>query len=357
MAAATAPAPTGAPDPLLQTALSGRKLPRWAPYGCALAAVVVALLLAWLTPVSGVAGTVLVGALLYVVFQTGWSYSVEGRRHATDRLVTTLVYTSFLLAITPLVWILISVIAQGLSALNAYFLTHSMRNVDPRQAGGGVYHAIIGTIEVVGIAAIIGIPIGILVAIYLVEYARRSKLSRAVSFFVDVMTGVPSIVAGLFVYTAFVLALGFERSGFAGALSLAILMIPVMVRSTEEMLKLVPNELRESSYALGVPRYKTILRVVLPTALSGIVTGAMLSVARVSGETAPLLLTMFLSQSINPNPFTDAQATIPTFIWDQISSGTNASIARAWAGALTLIIIVMLLNLTARLIARRRRTT
>jgi phosphate transport system permease protein len=133
-------------------------------------------------------------------------------------------------------------------------------------------------------------------------------------------------------------------------------MIPVMVRATEEMLKLVPNELRESSYALGVPRYKTILRIVLPTAASGIVTGAMLAVARVAGETAPLLLTMFLSQSINTNPFSGPQATIPTFIWDQISSGTNASIARAWAGALTLILLVVVLNLAARLIARRTRT-
>jgi len=170
------------------------------------------------------------------------------------------------------------------------------------------------------------------------------------------MTGVPSIVAGLFVYTGFVLTLGFQRSGFAGSLALAILMIPVMVRSTEEMLKLVPNELRESSYALGVPKYRTILRVVLPTATSGIITGGMLAIARVAGETAPLLLTTFLAQSINFNPFGDPQASLPTFIWDQINTGTNAAVARAWAGALVLILFILLLSVTARLIAYFNRT-
>jgi len=189
------------------------------------------------------------------------------------------------------------------------------------------------------------------VAIYLVEYSRGGGLARVISFFVDVMTGVPSIVAGLFVYTGFVLTLGFERSGFAGSLALTILMIPVVVRSTEEMLKLVPNELRESSYALGVAKYRTILRIVLPTAMSGIITGSMLAVARVAGETAPLLLTTFLSQSINTNPFAEPQASLPTFIWDQINTGTNASVARAWAAALTLILLIMGLNLIARLIA------
>jgi phosphate transport system permease protein len=348
-----------APDPsqaLLHEALTGRTLPRWAPYGSAVAAMAVALVLAWLTPVSGRAGTLLVAALLFLVILTGWSFSVEGRRHAKDRLATTLIYTSFVIAVIPLVAILLSVIVEGVQALNIGFLTHSMRNIDPREKGGGIYHALIGTLEIVGIAALIGIPIGILVAIYLVEYGRGGRLARAISFFVDVMTGVPSIVAGLFVYTGFVLTLGFERSGFAGSLALSILMIPIMVRSTEEMLKLVPNELRESSYALGVPKYRTILRVVLPTATSGIITGGMLAVARVAGETAPLLLTTFLSQSINFNPFGDPQASLPTFIWDQINTGTNASVQRAWAGALVLILLVLILSVTARVIAYFSRT-
>ncbi|MGB3013006.1 MAG: phosphate ABC transporter permease PstA, partial [Candidatus Nanopelagicales bacterium] len=186
---------------------------------------------------------------------------------------------------------------------------------------------------------------------YLVEYGR-GKLATLVTFFVDVMTGVPSIVAGLFIYTFWVLTFGFERSGFAASLALTILMIPVIVRSTEEMLKIVPNDLREASYALGVPKWKTIVRIVIPTAFGGIVTGVMLSIARVAGETAPLLLTTFLSQSMNPNLFTGAQASVPTFIWDQISSGTPASIDRAWAGALVLIIVVVMFYALARLVAK-----
>jgi len=248
--------------------------------------------------------------------------------------------------------ILLAVVSKGLKAFSTYFLGHSMRNVAPRDPGGGIYHAIIGTIEQVGLAALVGIPIGILVAIYLVEYGNRRRLARTVSFFVDVMTGIPSIVAGLFIYTGVILTLGFERSGFAASLALAILMIPVVVRSTEEMLRLVPNELRESAYALGVPKYKTILRIVIPTAMAGIVTGCLLGIARVAGETAPLLLTTFLSQSINNNPFKGPQAAIPTFIWDQISSGTDASIDRAWAGAFTLILLIIILNVVARTLAR-----
>jgi phosphate transport system permease protein len=259
------------------------------------------------------------------------------------------------IAMIPLVAILVSVVVNGIKAFTPYFLLHSMRNVDPRGTGGGEYHAIIGTIEVVGMAAIIGIPIGILVAIYLVEYGNRSRLARLISFFVDVMTGVPSIVAGLFVYTFLVLTLGFQQSGLAGALSLSILVIPIVVRSSEEMLKLVPTELRESSYALGVPKYRTIMRIVVPTALPGMITGAMLAISRVTGETAPLLLTMFLTQSINTNPLTGPQATLPTFIWDQILNGTDASTNRAWAAALTLILFVMILNIVARLLARLSR--
>jgi phosphate transport system permease protein len=347
------------PDPseeLLHRALSGEKLPRWAPAAAALAAAVLALLLAEFTAISGRAGTLLVGLALFVAIQTTWSFAVEGRRHAKDRLATTAVYASFVVAIVPLVAILVSVISEGLKTLSVSFLMHSMRNVGPREVGGGIYHALIGTLEQVGIAALFGIPLGILVAVYLVEYARGGKLARVISFFVDVMTGVPSIVAGLFIYTGFILTLGFERSGFAGSLALTILMIPVVVRSTEEMLKLVPNELRESAYALGVAKYRTILRIVLPTAISGIITGSMLAVARVAGETAPLLLTTFLSQSINPNPFAEPQASLPTFIWDQINTGTIASVARAWAAALTLILLILGLTLMARFFAYLNRT-
>jgi phosphate transport system permease protein len=269
-----------------------------------------------------------------------------------DRLATTLVYSTFIAAIVPLVSVLFTVLAKGLAVMSWTFLTTSMRNISPRAEGGGLGHAIVGTLEQVGIAAAFAVPVGILAAIYLVEYGR-GRLARSISFFVDVMTGIPSIVAGLFIFTAFVLGLGLERSGFAAALALAILMLPVIIRTTEEMLRIVPNDLREASFALGVPKWRTILKVVLPTALAGIVTGAMLAVARVAGETAPLLLTTFLTQSYNNNPFQGPQSSLPLFIWDQITSGTSASVARAWGGALVLITIIMIFYITAKVLAAR----
>jgi phosphate transport system permease protein len=265
-------------------------------------------------------------------------------------LATTLVYATCVAALAPLLWIMVTVVVRGLSAFSWEFLTSTMRNVSPRKEGGGVLHALVGTLEQVGIATLIAVPLGILAAIYLVEYGR-GRLSQWVSFFVDVMTGVPSIVAGMFIYTAFILTLGLPLSGFAAALSLSILMIPVVIRATEEMLRIVPNELREGSLALGVPKWKTILRIVIPTAMSGILTGVMLAVARVTGETAPLLLTTFLAQDTNANAFSGTQAALPTFIWDQISRGTQASIDRAWGGAMVLILLVLLFYATARILA------
>lgn len=275
------------------------------------------------------------------------------RRRATDKFATSLVWLSALVAIVPLVSILVVVVERGFAAINAEFFTGTMRNISPRREGGGILHALIGTIEQVGVATLIAVPLGLLVAIYLVEYGARGKLATAVSFFVDVMTGVPSIVAGLFIYTCFILTFGFDRSGFAAALSLTILMLPVVVRTAEEMLKLVPNDLREASYALGVPKWITILRIVIPTALSGIITGVMLAVARVAGETAPLLLTTFMTQSINWDVFHGPQAAIPTFVWDQIANGTEVSMDRAWAGALFLIVLVATIYIAARLLAAK----
>lgn len=342
-------------DDELHELLAQRRLPRWSGLAIAAASMAGAILLALTTAVSGNAGTAIVAFLLYVGLQTGISFRIEGRRYAVDRLASTFLVSALVAALVPLVSILLTVLIRGLNAFSVGFLTSTMRNVSPRRPGGGILHALIGTIEQVAIAALIGIPLGVLAAVYLVEYGNRSRLARAVSFFVDVMTGIPSIVAGLFVYTALILTLGLPRSGFAAAISLAILMIPVVVRSTEEMLRLVPNELREASYALAVPKYLTILRIVIPTASTGIITGAMLAVARVTGETAPLLLTTFLTQSTNANPFVGPQASLPTYVWDQIGSGTTASIDRAWAGALALILLVMILNLSARLIARASR--
>ncbi|MCD0450371.1 phosphate ABC transporter permease PstA [Actinocorallia sp. API 0066] len=274
-------------------------------------------------------------------------------RKLKDRTVLIAVYVAFALAVIPLVSVLYKVISEGVQVISADFLTRSMNGIGGRDAGGGVYHSIVGTLEQVALASAMSIPIAVLTAVYLVEYGQGKRLAKTISFFVDVMTGIPSIVAGLFVLAFWILVLGFEVSGFAGALALGVLMIPTVVRSAEEMLKLVPNELREASYALGVPRWRTVMKVVLPTAFTGIVTGIMLAVARVMGETAPLLLTIWVTKVINFNAFQGAQSSLPTYIWEQASDPNQVAVARAWGAALTLIFIIMVLNIGARLLARR----
>ena len=223
-------------------------------------------------------------------------------------------------------------------------------------AGGGASHAIVGTLIITGMATLISVPIGILAAIYLQEYGT-GRLRRALTFFVDVMTGIPSIVAGLFAYALFAIFLGPGiRLGIIGAVALSVLMIPIVVRSTEEMLRIVPNGLREASYALGVPKWRTIMKVVLPTALAGIVTGVMLAVARIIGETAPLLITTGVVTSINTDPFDGRMQNLAVYAFNSYKTpGADPQPAydRAWTAALTLILIVMVLNLGARLIYRR----
>ena len=278
---------------------------------------------------------------------------VSPARKFTDRLVQGLVYLAFALALIPLVSVLWTVAVNCAERLDLTFFQFSKTAVSGSDPGGGAYHAIVGTLEQVAITTAIAVPLSILTAIYLVEYAGGGRLGKVIGFTVDVMTGIPSIVAGLFVLALWLLTFGFGFSGFAGSLALTILMIPTVVRSAEEMLKLVPNDLREASYALGVPRWRTICLVVLPTAMTGIVTGVMLAVARVMGETAPLLLTIFFTKAINDDPFDGPQASLPTFIWEQAADPHRHSIDRAWTGALVLIGIIMLLNLVARLFARR----
>lgn len=354
MSTATLPAPAETPGMSDKLSLRGRTLPSYAVPAIAAGSAVVAVLLYLATSIDSEIQTLLIALLVFAVGQTVASVVVEGGRRARDRFATTLVVGAFVLALVPLVAVLASVIAKGAGRLDLNFLTHSMRGIGARDAGGGVYAALIGTVEQIAIASLFAVPFGLLVAIYLVEYGR-GRVSRTISFFVDVLTGLPSIIAGLFILAFYLLALGQKPSGFAGALALVILMIPTVVRSTEEMLKLVPDELREASYALGVPRWRTILRIVVPTALPGIVTGVMLAVARVAGETAPLLLTVFGSDSINMNPFDGPQSALPLYIYSEAQKPQQFATDRAWAAALTLIILVTLLNLVARLVARRNR--
>ena len=277
---------------------------------------------------------------------------MESRRAATDRLASSLIYTTFGLACIPLVWLLWTVLKNGLPVINAQFLTFEMRNVIGDDQGG-LYHALIGTLLITGMATLISVPIGIFCAIYLIEYGKKNRLARIITFLVDVMTGIPSIVAGLFALSLFVLILGPSvRFGFGGSVALSLLMIPTVVRSTEEMLRLVPDDLREASYALGVPKWRTISKVVIPTALGGIVTGVMLAISRVIGETAPLLVVAGFTDSVNTNLFSDRMMTLPVFIFTQYSNSTEKGYAYAWGGALVLIFIVMVLNLIARIIGK-----
>ena len=300
-----------------------------------------------------VTSTVIYGVVLGTLVVFAATRAVEGRRKATDRLVTCLVTTAFGIAMIPLVSLVYTVLENGLARFDGAFFNNSMFRVVGE--GGGAYHAILGTLVITALATLISVPIGLMTAIYLVEYGS-GRLKRAITFFVDVMTGIPSIVAGLFAFALFTLLFGNDvRMGVMGAVALSVLMIPVVVRSCEEVLKLVPNELREASYALGVPKWRTVVKVVLPTAIAGLGTGVTLSVARVVGETAPLLITVGLITSTNLNPFDGRMATLPVFAYYQLTqpgTATQAFLDRAWTAALVLIMLVMALNVVARLISR-----
>lgn len=288
----------------------------------------------------------------------------DPRRTWTNRVMGALVTGSFLVALVPLISVSWTVVANGIERLTPYFLSVSMRGVYGGMDAGGIYHAIIGTVVITLAATVISVPIGLMTAVYLAEYGR-GRLARAVTFFVDVMIGIPSIVAGLFAYALFTLVVGpGVRSGIVGAVALSVLMIPVVVRSSEEMLRLVPNELREASLALGVPKWLTVIKVVLRTSVAGLTTGVMLAVARVIGETAPLLITVGVIDSVNTNLFGGRMMTLPVYVFRQYSQGlvpcqpdaldciATINFDRAWAAALTLILIVMALNLVARLVSR-----
>ncbi|MFB7885824.1 phosphate ABC transporter permease PstA [Microbacterium sp. NPDC056057] len=354
------PQPPQATAPVRETPrLTSGRLPVWAPWAILIGSLVASgMLFAIIAMGSGegfnLAGWAVVAGLLYLVLITVISSLVEGRRKGVDRLVTGVVAIAFLIAMVPLVSVAITVVVNGVAGLSAEFFTSSMRNVVGE--GGGALHAIVGTVLITLAAAVISIPIGIFTAIYLVEYGRGGRLSRGITFLVDVMTGIPSIVAGLFAYAVFALIFGPGiRMGIMGSIALSVLMIPVVVRSTEEMLRLVPNELREASYALGVPKWRTISKVVLPTSIAGITTGVMLSISRVIGETAPLLLTAGVATSMNYNLFEGRMMTLPVFAYSQyMNQGipAQAYIDRAWAAAFILIVLVMLLNLIARIVAK-----
>lgn len=359
-----------------------KRLPKRAPLYVAAGSIILAIVLTFVIAHGfNIPLAAFLAGVINLAVIVGWSWSVEGRRKAVDRAATTLVTSSFALALIPLISLLWMSIEKGGPVIveNSTLLSRSMEGMkgvyDKDFAAGqgdllgGFYHAIIGTLLITLFAALISIPIGIMCAVYLVEYSGGKKagaLGRSITFFVDVMTGIPSIVAGLFAFSLFSTVIGLvapdsltaAKSGIAASVALSVLMIPVVVRNTEEILRLVPHDLREASYALGVPKWKTIVKIVLPTAISGILSGITIAIARVIGETAPIMVTAGFAASVNWNVFSGWMSTLPTFIYDSVTrptapgSAAIASVDRAWAAALVLIIIVMVLNLGARIMAK-----
>jgi phosphate transport system permease protein len=335
---------------------AGGTLPDWAPWGAFIGSLVFAgaieAALGWFT----IALMLVFGALVAIVAIYAWSRTVEGRRRAKDRAITMGIAAAFGVSMAPLISLLWEVISRGVKGISWEFFTSDARGAI---TGGGAEHAIVGTLIITGCAVVISVPIGLMAAIYMNEYGR-GPLRRALTFFVDVMTGIPSIVAGLFAYALFELFLGPGiQMGIMGSIALSVLMIPIVIRSAEEVLKIVPDHLREASYALGTPKWKTIVKVVLPTSFAGLVTGVMLATARIIGETAPLLVTTGVVSSLNTNPFQGRMQNLAVYAYNEYRSPgvmKQASYDRAWAAALTLIVIVMILNVAARLVYRRYKT-
>lgn len=280
---------------------------------------------------------------------------ISASRKRRNVTATVAVYLTMAIALVPLVWVLTVLVSKGLPAvLDLGWWTFDMAGQLSDRPGGGISHAVIGTLMQAAVTTVISVPVGVLTAVYLVEYSRGGRLGRFTTFMVDILTGVPSIVAALFIYALWITVLGFERSGLAVSLALVLLMIPVIVRNTEEMLRIVPDDLREAAYALGVPKWKTIVKIVLPTALSGIVTGVMLAVARIMGESAPVLILVGATPVINWNVAEGNQNSLPLFMLEMYKLQQNDEVlSRLWGAALTLVLIIAVLNIAARVISRR----
>lgn len=275
-------------------------------------------------------------------------------RRTKNRLMTVLMVAALVIAIVPLGFVLVTVIAKGASIISWQFLTSSIpANVLPASFGG-MGPAIAGTLVITALATVIAVPLGILGAIYINEYGGKGILANIVRFMADVMTGVPSIIMGLFIYSIWTVRLGASGySGLGGALALACLMLPIVIRSTEEMLKLVPDSLRQGAYAIGATKARVTMTVVLPAALGGIVSGALLAVARAAGETAPLLFTIGIVTSVNWNAFSGANTSLPSQIFLNASQPYTGAQARGWGAALTLVVLAFIFMIAARLITAR----
>jgi phosphate transport system permease protein len=283
-------------------------------------------------------------------------FAVSPARRRKDRLARGLITAGTAIALVPLILVIYYLLKKGLGSWSwSFFSTDPTGNTFFKTSSiGGIKSAILGTVEIVALGSAIAIPIGIGVAIWLVEYGRQSWFAQLVRFFVDVLTGVPSIVFGLFIYIVLVVGTGSSYAGYKGSLALSLLMLPVVIRSAEVILLLIPGALRESALALGAPRWKVIFRIVLPTALPGMVTGILLAIARAAGETAPLLFTAATTRNTDFN-LSHFMNSLPVQIYNDVTSPTTSVVNRAWGAALTLVVMILLLNLIARLVSRRSR--
>ncbi|MFN8019177.1 MAG: phosphate ABC transporter permease PstA [Acidimicrobiales bacterium] len=321
----------------------------WEAAAAVAAGLAVALTLRVLLDWGGIMSTAVWAYLVFVAVYFGLAWDRTRQEVASDRIITVLVWTASGLVLGGLVWMLAMLVIQGAPRLRPSFFTQDLSTVGPNDPGGGAFHAIIGTLEQVGIAVVIVMPIAVLTAVYLHEL--KGRLAPAIRFVVDAMSGLPSIVAGLLVFTVWVNGRGF--SGIAGSAALVILMLPTVTRTSEEILRTIPDNLREASLALGAPQWRVVLKVVVPTAMTGLVTAAILGVARAIGETAPMLLTAFGQDSTNTNPFSGPQSDLPLFVWKLIRVPNETQNQRAWTGALVLVLLVLFLFVTARFITSR----
>ena len=322
--------------------------------GIVLAALGVAFVIVGITPMSGKLAYAAIFCLAYLVIDFIVSFVKAGRPAAVDSLFRGLVTTAIVIAVMPIVSILVTVWVRGHKGLHWTLFTkdmHSNSFTDPI-GQGGLLHAIIGTFLLVFFAMIISVPIGILTALYLTEI--RGKFTRPIEFLVQAMSGVPSIVAGLFIYAAILIPFTKTVNGFQGSLALAILMIPTVARTSQEVLKLIPSDLREAGVALGGTQWRSVALVVVPAARSGLITAMILGVARVAGETAPILLLTGGSGTKNYNVFSGSMGSLPNYIWQAFGAGTPESISRAWAGILVLLVIVVILFTAARVLGNRK---
>ena len=326
----------------------------WREIAGAIFAVILTYAIIFVSPLKGKLGFVLTLIVVATVVFAAISSVRRDKKAAFNSVSTVMVYIAGLFVILPLGSILYEIIRRGVGGLSLGMFTRDMSVTasDAPLSEGGILHAVIGSLYIVLLATIFSVPVGLLTSLYLTEI--KGKAAGTIRFFVQAMSGIPSIVAGLFIYAIWMIAFGNQYSAFAGAMALAILMIPTVARTSEEVLKLIPADLREAGLALGGTQWRTVAMIILPAAQSGLITSVILGIARVAGETAPLLLTMGGADAVNLNPFSGNSSAIPFYVWKNFAMGTEISIQRAWSGVLVLMIIVLIFFSITRFLSNRK---